>query len=67
MVEFLEATLPTLFNIDFPKRLEIEREHRLGPLSQSQGNQLLRQRPLIARFGRFHNCERIAKAAREMD
>lgn len=65
MVAFLKATLPTLLGIDFPKGLEIERAHRLGPLSQNQGNQLSRPRPIIARFVSFQDRERIARAARE--
>lgn len=65
MVAFLKATLPTLLNIDFPNGLEIERAHRLGPLSLGQGNQPSRPRPIIARFERYQDRERIAKAARE--
>lgn len=66
MVGFLKATLPTLLNIDFPKGLEIEKAHRLGPLSQSQGNQPSHLRPIIGRFERFQDRERIAKATRKI-
>lgn len=48
-VAFLNATIPTLFNISFPKGLEIERAHRLGLLFTSRdGDQPSRPRLIIA-------------------
>lgn len=66
-VSFLEETIPTLFKLAFPKGLEIERAHRLGPLPRSHdGIQPSRPRPIIARFLRFQDRDRIAAAARVM-
>ncbi|RVE58519.1 hypothetical protein OJAV_G00210120 [Oryzias javanicus] len=66
-VKFLEEIIPKIFNINFPKGLEIERAHRLGSRpGRGEGSQALRPRPIIARFLRFQDRDRIAEAARKM-
>uniref|UniRef100_A0AAV2L1E9 L1 transposable element RRM domain-containing protein n=1 Tax=Knipowitschia caucasica TaxID=637954 RepID=A0AAV2L1E9_KNICA len=65
-VAFLEGIIPTLFDIDFAKGLEIDRAHRLGAIPRRQdGDQSTRPRAIIARFLRFQDRERIAEAARK--
>ncbi|RVE58528.1 hypothetical protein OJAV_G00210040 [Oryzias javanicus] len=66
-VKFLEEIIPKIFNINFPKGLEIERAHRLGSRpGRGEGSQAFRPRPIIARFLRFQDRDRIAEAARKM-
>ncbi|CAL1600561.1 unnamed protein product [Knipowitschia caucasica] len=65
-VAFLEGIIPTLFDIDFAKGLEIDRAHRLGAMPRRQdGDQSTRPRAIIARFLRFQDRECIAEAARK--
>lgn len=60
---FLRKVIPQMLNIDFQGVLEIDRAHRSlarrGPDGQPP-------RPIIARFLRFQDRERIAGAARKM-
>lgn len=66
-VHFLEETIPKIFNLDFPKGLEIERAHRIGaPPRRYDGDQPPRARALIARFLRVQDRNRIAEAARKL-
>lgn len=66
VLSFLGARLPEILNISFPGGLEIDRAHRLGVLRKSPDNRQLPARPIIAKFLRFQDRNRITEAARKM-
>lgn len=66
-MSFLIKCLPEILNLDSPGGLEIDRAHRIGGLRKSSGPEHPSPaRPIIARFLRFQDRNRIAEAARKM-
>lgn len=66
-LSFLGRVTPEIMNIDFARGLEIDRAHRIGALRKSpDSDRPAPARPIIARFLRFQDRERIAEAARKM-
>ena len=63
ILHFLRQTIPQLLHLDFPGGVEIDRAHRTAARRRSDGGLL--PRPIIARFLRFQDRERIATAARK--
>lgn len=66
-ISFLVKILPEILNLAFSGGLEIDRAHRIGGLRKSSGPEHpSTARPIIARFLRFQDRNRISEAARKM-
>ena len=63
---FLGEAIQKIWNIDFPQGLEIDRAHRLGAVRHPvEGQPRPKPRPIIAKFLRYQDKERIVEAARK--
>ena len=70
-IQFLCDVLPAILKMEFPRPLELERAHRVGPVpTVRNGEGDARPSPvgrtIIARFLRFQDRERVANAARKL-